>query len=260
MRRRCWECILCGMRSTLCNRRGERLDHAFLDGRAGDARVVLIAHGLTSHKDRPWLIALSEALAEQGIASLRFSFSGNGASQGRFEESTITKEVQDLGCVLDALEGRTAIYAGHSMGAAVGVLRARADERIRALVSLAGMVHVQRFMERCFGHLRPGADVMLGKAQCPLTEGFLADAAAIGDVLGAAARIDVPWLVAHGSADELVPFQDALDACATNPRRAELLEIPGADHRFSGRERELARAVASWCAALSLAERRLGRA
>lgn len=241
------------MRSPLINRRGERLDHAFLEGRAGDARVVLIGHGLTSHKDRPWLLALAEALAEHGIASLRFSFSGNGASQGRFEESTITKEVEDLGCVLDALEGREVIYAGHSMGAAVGVLRASADERIRALVSLAGMVRVQRFMERCFGHLRPGVDVMLGKAHCPLTAAFLADAAAIGDVLGPAARIAVPWLVAHGSADELVPFQDALDACAANPRRAELLEIPGADHRFRGRERELARAVAEWCAALAAA-------
>ena len=38
-----------------------------------------------------------------GIPALRFSFSGNGGSEGRFEDSCITKEVEDLGAVIDAL-------------------------------------------------------------------------------------------------------------------------------------------------------------
>lgn len=231
------------------NEHGERLDTTFTPGRDGDRRVVVIAHGVTSHKDRPWLIALSEALGVAGIASLRLSFAGNGGSEGRYEAATISKEVEDLGSVIDALAGREVIYAGHSMGGAVGVLRAAQDDRLRALVSLAGMVHVSAFMDAQFGHLTPGRDVMLGKAHCPLSQAFLDDAHAIGDVLPAAARVRVPWLLVHGDADELVPLQDAHDAVAA-AGAAKLVMLAGVDHRFSGHEAAMADAVVDWLLSL----------
>lgn len=228
------------------NRHGERLDAAFHPGDSASDWIVVVGHGVTSHKDRPWLLALSEAASAAGIASVRVSFAGNGDSEGSFADATIHKEVDDLGAVIDALDGHRVVYAGHSMGAAVGVLRAARDARIRALVSLAGMVHVSEFMHRVFGHLRPGLDCMLGKPQCPLTAEFLADAHAIGDVLPDAARITVPWLLVHGTADELVPLSDARAARAATEGRADLVEIPAADHRFSGCEARMAEAVVQW--------------
>jgi len=228
------------------NARGERFDYAFAPGATGRRGVVVIGHGVTSHKDRPWLVALGDALREAGIASLRFSFAGNGASEGRYEDATIHKEVDDLGSVLDALADLDPIYAGHSMGGAVGVLRAALDERLRALVSLAGMVHVREFMQVHFGHLRPGRDVMLGKPHCPLTQAFLDDALAIGSVLEPAARVRVPWLIVHGTADEIVPLRDSRDVHAAAGGRAELLELEGVDHRFTGHEGAMAAAVVRW--------------
>lgn len=121
--------------------------------------MVVIGHGVTSHWDRPWQTELSAALSHAGIASVLVSFAGNGASEGRFEDVTPTKEVADLGSVLDALQawGVTRLmYAGHSMGGAVGAIRAAADDRIELLVSLAGMFHVHTFMQRTFGHLPYG--------------------------------------------------------------------------------------------------------
>src|SRR5262249_55425318 len=156
-----------------------------------------------------------------GIASLRFSFAGNGASEGAFRDATLAKEVADLGCVLDALAGRRVAYVGHSMGAAVGVLRAAEDPRIEALVSLARMVHVDAFMKRHFGGLVAGRDLMLGKPGCVLSQALLDDAARIGSVLDAAGRIAVPWLLVHGDQDELVPLQDSRDALAASGGRAD---------------------------------------
>ncbi len=237
---------------TFRNSHGERLDATFHPGRVGDRRIVAIAHGVTSHKDRPWLLALSENLSAQGVASVRFSFAGNGGSEGRYADVSISKEVADLGCVLDGLAGRDVVFAGHSMGAAVGVLRAAHDRRIRGLVSLAGMVHVSAFMQAQFGAMRPG-DLMLGKPQCPLTQAFLDDAHAIGDVLPAAARIEVPWLLVHGTGDELVPLQDAHDARRAAGDRPQVVELAGADHRFSGQEAAMAAAVTSWLATTRIA-------
>ena len=90
-----------------------------------------------------------------GIRALRFSFSGNGASEGRFIDSTISKEVDDLCVVLDRLKDYAICYVGHSMGGAVGVLRASEDSRIQLLVSLAGMVHTKAFAQREFGDVTP---------------------------------------------------------------------------------------------------------
>jgi pimeloyl-ACP methyl ester carboxylesterase len=233
------------MRATLRNRHGERLDASFHPGSPVDRRIVAIGHGVTSHKDRPWLVALSEALGAAGIASLRFSFAGNGNSEGRFEDATIGKEVEDLGSVLDALPGHEVVYAGHSMGAAVGVLRAARDPRLAGLVSLAGMVHVRAFVRAQFGGLRPGAP-MLGKPQCPLAQAFLDEAEAIVDVLPQAARVAAPWLLVHGTADELVPLRDARDARAAAGGRPTLVELPGADHRFTACEAAMASAVVAW--------------
>ena len=64
-----------------------------------------------------------------------------------------------------------------------------------------------------YPHLAPGAP-MLGKPECPWSPNLAEDAARIGSVTVQAACIRVPWLLVHGDADELVPYQDALDARA----------------------------------------------
>ena len=236
------------------NAAGERLDVAYRaatgapeTGAPPDALVVL-AHGVTAHKDRPLLQALAEACQAAGLASLRISFAGNGNSEGQFVESVPSKEVNDLGAVIDAVEqwGVSRIgYAGHSMGGAVGVLRTARDARIRCLVSLAGMVHVHQFFLRHFAHLSPGAP-MLDKPECPWSLALLDDAARIGSVVPQAAAIRVPWLLAHGDADELVPYQDSLDAREAAGGRPELVALPGIDHRFTGAYPELLAAVVPW--------------
>ena len=99
---------------------------------------MVLAHGVTAHKDRPLLIALAEACSAGGLASLRISYAGNGESEGRFEDSVPSKEVEDLGAVIDAVEqwGVARIAsAGHSMGGAVGVLRTSRDARSAAGVA-----------------------------------------------------------------------------------------------------------------------------
>ena len=208
----------------------------------------MLAHGVTAHKDRPWLVALAEALSAAGLASLRLSFAGNGGSEGRFEESVPSKEVEDLGRVLDAVDvwgARRIGYVGHSMGGAIGVLRAAADPRIACLVSLAGMVHVRAFFEAQFGHLPFGAP-MLDKPECPWSAALAEDAARIGSVTAQAARVQVPWLLVHGDADELVPYQDALDARAAAGGRPDLVTLAGVDHRFTGAVPTMVDAVVPW--------------
>ena len=79
-------------------------------------------------------------------------------------------------------------------------------------------------------------------------DGPLDDARQIGSVEGAASRIKAPWLLVHGTTDDIVPLQDSLDirAAATTP--PELVELPGVDHCFVDHESEMTNAVVPWLA------------
>jgi len=232
------------------NPAGERLDYTYHPGTEIDGPVVVIGHGVTGHKDRPFLVALAEGLSRAGIAALRISFSGNGASEGRFEDSNISKEVEDLGAVLDALPGRAIACAGHSMGGAVAVLRAGRDRRIRALVSLAAIVHTRAFLDRAFGDLTPGTGLMLGKPGCVLSQAYVDDLRGIGSVIDHAAEITVPWLFVHGTRDALVPIDDTHDAYARARAPKERVVLDGADHAFEpGLTPRMVETVTGWCRA-----------
>ena len=138
-------------------------------------------------------------------------------------------------------------YVGHSMGGAVGVLRAASDARIQRLVSLAGMLHTRSFCERKFGELEPGRDVMWEKPECPLSTAFVDDLTSLDSVIEQAAEIRVPWLLVHGSDDTVVPYQDSIDARAVASGPVELVELPGVDHVFSGdATAAMTRAVTGW--------------
>ena len=230
---------------TLHNHVGEQLDFALHRAAPEHAPVVVIGHGVTGNKDRPLLIALAETLAQHGMHALRISFSGNGAAAGRFEESTVLKEVKELGAVLDALPSARIGYIGHSMGAAVGVLRAADDPRIQFLVSMAGMVHTAAFAEREFGDLKPGVDTMWEKPGCVLSAAYLDAMRQTGNVLDAARRIRAPWLLVHGTADDVVPVQDSRDIRQHVPA-ATLVEIDGADHLFSEHTSQATDALINW--------------
>lgn len=215
------------------NSQGERLDYSFHRGEASFKRIVVLGHGVTGNKDRPFVAALANGLAASGIPTLRFSFSGNGDSEGRFIDSTISKEVEDLGSVLDALSDYSVCYVGHSMGGAVGVLRASRDKRIKLLVSLAGMVHTKTFAQTEFGDVTPNEGLMWDNPDCPLSSTYMDDMAQIDSVVDRGSQITVPWLLVHGTDDDVVPIGESREIFKNANEPKELIELEGADHVFS---------------------------
>ncbi len=238
----------------LSNRQGERLDATYHAPDSDPRELVVIGHGVTGNKDRAWAVTLAETLAASGYGALRLSFSGNGESEGRFEDSCPTKEAEDLSAALDAAESagfvRT-IYVGHSMGGAVGVLAASRDRRIAALVSLAGMVGTADFAQRKFGEQSAG-DFMWDKPDCPLSEAFLADMRTIDSVAPLAKQVHVPWLLVHGRADTVVPLTDSIAVAERTEAPVELALLPGVDHVFDGCEGMMATRVVRWLESLEL--------
>lgn len=244
------------MNCDIQNAQGEKIDFTHHSAKgAGKKSIVVIGHGVTGNKDRPLVVGLAESLAANGIDALRFSFSGNGDSGGDFRESTISKEVADLGSVLDAVSAagyETIYYAGHSMGGAVGVLRTGIDLRIKALISLAGMVYTSTFAEVEFGDETPDEGFMWEDEECPLSSTFVNDLNDIGDILDVGAEIAVPWLMVHGTEDDVVPVQETRDIFDKANEPKKLVVIEGCGHVFSeeGVLAKMTSAVTEWVKAL----------
>ena len=237
------------MDQVIKNAQGETLDYTFHAGQENARNLLIIGHGVTGNKDRPFVVALAEAVAAEGLPVLRFSFSGNGSSDGDFRKSTISKEVEDLGVVITAAHknGYRVIYAGHSMGGAVGVLAAAADDRIKFLISLAGMVNTKAFYEREFGEETPDSGCMWEEPSCPLSSTFKNDLENIVTTAHKAADIKIPWLLVHGSEDDVVPISDSQEIFDLANEPKKLVEIPGANHVFSeSGEKQMIDAVIDW--------------
>ena len=200
--------------------------------------------------DRPWAIGLAEALEKGGFNALRFSFSGNGKSGGKFEDCTVTKELKDLKAIVDSAEEEgyhRVCYIGHSMGAVVGVIQAVKDSRIELLVSLSGMGNTKAFVEREFADLTPGTDCMWEDDAHPLSQAFIDDMKKIDNVFGKTEKVEVPWLILHGDADDVVPVEEGRKMYASAYEPKELVILPGVDHVYSGDGLgQMTEAVVSW--------------
>ena len=215
------------------NASGENLDYTFHAGDKSSQHIVVLGHGVTGNKDRPFLVELADNLSNAGIPTIRFSFSGNGNSDGEFTQSTISKEIGDLASVLDVLDNHIICYVGHSMGGAVGVLSASQDNRIKLLVSLAGMVETKAFAQREFGDVTPDKGFMWDEPTCPLSQAYMDDLTQINTVVDCASKISVPWLLVHGTEDDVVLIEDSQKIYAQANEPKELLTIEDANHVFS---------------------------
>jgi len=215
------------------NASGENLDYTFHAGDKSSQHIVVLGHGVTGNKDRPFLVELADNLSNAGIPTIRFSFSGNGNSDGEFTQSTISKEIGDLASVLDVLDNHIICYVGHSMGGAVGVLSASQDNRIKLLVSLAGMVGTKAFAQREFGDVTPDKGFMWDEPTCPLSQAYMDDLTQIDTVVDCASKISVPWLLVHGTEDDVVPIEDSQKIYAQANEPKELFTIEDANHVFS---------------------------
>ena len=236
-----------------------QLGELFVDvraaGRTTPRPAVVIVHGFKGFKDWGMFPPLAERLARAGFTAVSFNMSGSGVDAagapslpGRFAGNTYGAELSDLAAVPDALEQGELGTApptvvglvGHSRGGGIAVLRTARDPRIRSLVTWAAIADVVRWGERerigwrARGHLDV-ANTRTGQV-IPLSTGLLDEIERDHpelDIERAAARIEVPWLIVHGTGDESVPVDDAARLHAASGRASTtLLTIPGAGHTF----------------------------
>lgn len=208
--------------------------------------AVLMLHGYGSTGDEVghMYARLAEALAAQGIGSLRIDFAGMGASEASILEYTPDSMLNDAVVALDWLEAQEMVDAerlgvqGFSLGSSVAARLLGVDERPVAFGSWSGALYdgiltfQQGLLEQCEA---------TGEGQIELDLGFRtithpceyfsqAEAATALTDLG---TYDGALLLVAGTEDESVDpavSENAATASASDDVTLELIE--GGDHIF----------------------------
>jgi uncharacterized protein len=225
-------------------------------GRTSPRPAIVVVHGFKGFKDWGMFPPLAERLARAGFATVTFNLSGSGVDDAgefvwpeRFGHNTFSAELHDLGLVMRALAAgelgvappSTVGLMGHSRGGGIAVLHTVGDPRVKALVTWAAISSVERWSPHEVTEwrregVREVVNTRTGQRlpQYPdLLDDVERNAAGALDILGAAARLQVPWLIVHGTEDESVSHLegDALRAASPLPT-TRLLAVEGAGHTF----------------------------
>jgi len=221
--------------------------------------VIIVCHSFTAFKEWGFFPGVAEWFAKAGFVALTFNFSRNGVegSNGRisdfekFEKNTFSQEAEDLGIVADAIwsgqigagiiDRSGMILLGHSRGGAIAILQASVDERIQAVVSWSAVSSFDRWTERQKNQWRKSGYLPLAKDSTarPLRLGInLLEDIEINktslDLLSAASRIRMPWLIIHGKADVTVQYHEAEDLySASNRSTTELMLLDRVGHLYN---------------------------
>jgi len=216
---------------------------------------ALFAHCFSCSKDTLAASRLARALAEDGVAVLRFDFTGLGHSDGDFANTNFSSNVDDLVRAADYLrETREApgILIGHSLGGAAVLVAAARIPEVKAVVTIgapADAAHVEKqFTDNVDDIVRDGqASVQLAGRPFMIRKQFLDDIAG-QNVLKAAAELDAALLVAHAPRDETVGIENAtrLFVAAKHPK--SFLSLDNADHLLTRAEdaAHAAAVIAAW--------------
>ncbi len=209
---------------------------------------VLFLGGFNSDMTGTKAAALAAFCVARGTAFLRFDYSGNGASGGRFEDGTIGRWAADAAGVLEALTEGPQILVGSSMGGWIALLLAR--DRPERVAGLVGIAAAPDFTDRIRDSLGAAARAAIERdgvwhrpsaygPPYPITWALLEDGAR-HRLLHAALPIAVPVRLLHGQQDPDVPWETALrTAAAITGGDVQVTLVKDGDHRLS-RQADLA--------------------
>lgn len=229
---------------------------ARLDTPEGRARAyALFAHCFSCGKDVLAASRIAQGLTRNGIAVLRFDFTGIGASEGEFANTNFSSNISDLVAAADFLRSQYAaprLLIGHSLGGAAVLAAASAMPEVRAVATIAAPSDPHHVTGMFRDHLdtivtEGLAHVQLAGRPFTIKRQFLEDVAEqrlerkIGD-LGRA------LLVMHSPLDDTVAVSNALQIFQAARHPKSFVSLDDADHLLRRRHDAvyIADVIAAW--------------
>jgi len=197
---------------------------------ASSRGTVIVCHGFKGFAHWAFFPYVARSLAENGLTAITFDFSGSGIGRDResfteaeaFASNTLTRDLDDIENLVEyarrkkLINGKFGLF-GHSRGGGIAILSAAAaDSDVGSLVTWAAISYPTRWSKEDVGTWRRRGYAEITNSRTGqimrLGTDMLDDVEMHGqtklNIEAAAAKIKVPWLIVHGTADETVPSSE----------------------------------------------------
>jgi pimeloyl-ACP methyl ester carboxylesterase len=221
--------------------------------------IVIFCHGYKGYKDWGAWNLVAKKFAKQNIFFVKMNFSHNGGTVDQpidfpdlqaFGNNNFIIELDDLKSVIDWVVNNNSFekeinvknisLIGHSRGGGIVLIKAHEDTRITKVITWAGVSD--------YGSKFPSGDALRiwkengvsyitnarTHQQMPHYYQFYTNFKKNEDRLdikNAVEKLNIPFLIIHGSNDETVPLQEAKNMQSWNPNN-KLEVIDNANHSF----------------------------
>ena len=217
--------------------------------------IAVFAHCFTCTKNLTAIRNIGRALTDAGFGVLRFDFTGLGESEGDFENTNFSGNVDDLVEAAQFLEKNymaPTLMIGHSLGGAAAIFAAARIPSIKAVAvinSPSHPSHVMNLLKSSESEItRNGkAKVNLGGVDFTIKKQFLDDLEnkPLEKIVGSFKK---SLLILHSPVDKIVGIQNAEEVYKSAQHPKSFISLDGADHLLSQKEDSVyvGKVIAGW--------------
>ena len=203
---------------------------------------ALFAHCFTCNKNLTAVRNIARALNQNGIGVVRFDFTGLGESEGDFEDTNFSSNIEDL---IDAAEYMQReliapnIIIGHSLGGAAAVFAAKQIDSIQAVATIGAPSspdHVSHLFNNKIEEISASgiAEVNIGGRSFTVKKQFLEDIEE-KNMAQTVKALRKPLLVMHSPQDTTVGINNAAEIYQAAHHPKSFVSLDGADHLLTNK-------------------------
>lgn len=216
---------------------------------------AIFAHCFTCNKDLSAVRNISRALNEHQIAVLRFDFTGLGKSEGEFQDTNFSSNVDDLVAAYEFLSANykaPKLIIGHSLGGAAVIFASEQLPEIQAIATVgapSNASHVAHLFDKDIATIENEgeAKVQIGGRPFTIEKQFLKDIKYknTATVLG---KLDKAILTLHSPQDTVVEIKNAAEIYQAAKHPKSFISLNGADHLLTNKEDSIyvGNIIATW--------------
>ncbi len=201
---------------------------------------AIFAHCFTCGKSLSAARQISMALNLSGVAVLRFDFTGLGESEGDFENTNFSSNIDDLIAAAHYLEkeyAAPALLVGHSLGGAAVLCAATQLPSVKGVATIGAPFapdHVQHLLEPALDELEEAgiARVKIAGREFTVKKQFLEDIQE-QNMIEKIKKLKKALLILHSPQDKVVDIDNAAQIYRAAMHPKSFVSLDGADHLLS---------------------------
>ena len=204
---------------------------------------AIFAHCFTCGKSSKAATVISRCLATKNIAVLRFDFTGLGASEGDFKDTTFSSDANDIVAAADFLRQNYSapqLLVGHSLGGTASIMAAAFIPEVKAVCTIgspANPEHVNNLFVESLEEIEKSgkATVDIGGRPFIVSSEFVNDLKNV-EMIDVIKNLNCAFLFLHSPIDEVVEVRNAskLFYMAEHPR--SYISLDDADHLLTQKQ------------------------